>query len=65
MQDLQQTPSPEQQDQILKLQKFMIENKDRIEAWGMNHPKHVDPPIAWHEGIKDFIWQNRSSRRSE
>lgn len=56
--------TPDQQDQILKLQAFFTKFKEIIEAWGKTHPGQAQPPIVWDETVKDFRWQNRKERRS-
>lgn len=68
MQDQQSSPetyTPEQQDQIIKLQRFMTQFKTVIEDWKKSHPQHSDPPIVWSEDLKDFLWMNRAQRRSK
>jgi len=59
--------TPEQQEQLLKLQAYLVNNADRIKQWAEAHSKEPgvasNPPVYWNPVIREFYWLNRANRR--
>lgn len=52
-------------EMLAPLTAFMVNNKDRIEQYYKNVPKHAPLPIVWDAAMKQWYWKNRKLRREE
>lgn len=68
MSEENQELTPDQQEQLLKLKTYLINNAARIEQWAKAHSKQSaiasNPPIYWNPFTREFYWKNRKARRS-
>ncbi len=65
---LPELPAPDTQEKMrdekdLKLDRYLLKFKDRIEAWKQSHPEQVPPPIFYDSDYQDWVWLNRDQRR--
>jgi hypothetical protein len=49
----------------LKYQNYLINFKDRVEAWNKAHDGKLPPPIRYDTEYGDFVWVNREMRRGK
>ena len=53
-----------QSDKNLKLDRYILKFKTRIDAWKASHPEQIPPPIRWDSDYKDWVWESRDMRRT-